>query len=177
MSNAAPKSDQNRNATNYNHSGNGPIMKHQRGGIGSSGGGIGNSGGGGGGGGGGGSCSNSSNSSALESNHIGSGRPDNMSYPQQRGSYMHSPPIPHNNGWHSQSRGNLDMPNLQALGINPQGQNPPSQQSQNMSNPLATGLNLNSLPMNPAIVAAALNQWSLIGNLQNQNQDQVIKFF
>lgn len=30
--------------------------------------------------------------------------------------------------------------------------------------------------MNPAIVAAALNQWGLIGNLQNQqqNQDQVI---
>lgn len=29
-------------------------------------------------------------------------------------------------------------------------------------------LNLNALPMNPAIVAAALNQWGLMGNLQNQ---------
>ena len=29
------------------------------------------------------------------------------------------------------------------------------------------------LNLNPAIVAAALNQWGLIGNMQNQNQDQV----
>lgn len=34
---------------------------------------------------------------------------------------------------------------------------------------------MNPLPINPAIVAAALNQWGLIGNMQqqNQNQDQV----
>lgn len=36
---------------------------------------------------------------------------------------------------------------------------------------------MNPLPINPAIVAAALNQWSLIGNMQNQNQDQVIEFY
>lgn len=37
-------------------------------------------------------------------------------------------------------------------------------------NPLGLGLNLGALPMNPALVAAALNQasWGLIGNLQNQ---------
>uniref|UniRef100_W8BFT5 TAR DNA-binding protein 43 n=1 Tax=Ceratitis capitata TaxID=7213 RepID=W8BFT5_CERCA len=80
-----------------------------------------------------------------------------------------------NMGWNNQTnRGHLDMPNLQALGINPQGPNPPNQ-GQNMSNPLGVGLNLNSLPMNPAIVAAALNQWSLLGNqLQNQSQDQQV---
>ena len=38
-----------------------------------------------------------------------------------------------------------------------------------------TGLNLNPLPINPAIVAA-LNQWGLIGNMnQNQDQNQVSK--
>ena len=95
---------------------------------------------------------------------------NNMLYtPQQRGGYMQNQPIQHGNGWNSQNRGNLDMPNLQALGINPQGQNP-SNQGQNMNNPLGVGLNLNSLPMNPAIVAAALNQWGLIGNIQNQDQ-------
>ncbi|KAH8321944.1 hypothetical protein KR067_013258 [Drosophila pandora] len=83
---------------------------------------------------------------------------------------------PHNgnvggsNGW--MNRGHLDMPNLQALGINSQGSSS-SNQGQNMNNPLGVGLNLNSLPINPALVAAALNQWSLVGNqLQNQNQDQ-----
>jgi len=78
-----------------------------------------------------------------------------------------------NGGWsNQQNRGHLDMPNLQALGINPQGANS-SNQGQNMNNPLGVGLNLSSLPMNPAIVAAALNQWSLLGNqLQNQSQDQ-----
>ncbi|XP_037947660.1 TAR DNA-binding protein 43-like [Teleopsis dalmanni] len=79
-----------------------------------------------------------------------------------------------NNGvWNTQSnRGPIDMPNLQALGINSQGPNS-SSQGQNMNNPLGVGLNLNSLPMNPAIVAAALNQWSLLGNqLHNTSQDQ-----
>ncbi|XP_017468254.1 PREDICTED: TAR DNA-binding protein 43 isoform X3 [Rhagoletis zephyria] len=72
------------------------------------------------------------------------------------------------------NRGNGDMPNLQALGINPQGPNQPNQ-GQNINNPLGVGLNLNSLPMNPAIVAAALNQWSLLGNqLQSQSQDQQV---
>ncbi|XP_055922421.1 TAR DNA-binding protein 43-like isoform X2 [Eupeodes corollae] len=81
------------------------------------------------------------------------------------------PPQQHNGGWNNQNRGNLDMPNLQALGINPQGQNP-SNQGQSLNNPLGVGLNLNQISMNPAIVAAALNQWGLIGNLQNQSQDQ-----
>ncbi len=39
------------------------------------------------------------------------------------------------------------------------------------------GLNLNALPVNPAIVAAALNQWGLMGNLGGGggggNNDQV----
>ncbi|XP_041675840.1 LOW QUALITY PROTEIN: TAR DNA-binding protein 43-like [Drosophila eugracilis] len=68
-----------------------------------------------------------------------------------------------NNGW--VNRANLDMPNLQALGLNSQGSNS-SNQGQNM-------LNLNSFPINPAMIAAALNQWGLISNqLKNQNQDQ-----
>lgn len=93
----------------------------------------------------------------------------------------------HNNAWGNiNSRNNIDMPNLQALGLNPSNQNP---SNQNMNNPLGkcifdnfrlmitndhmhsfpgVSLNLNALPMNPAIVAAALNQWSLMGNLQNQ---------
>ncbi|XP_065368031.1 TAR DNA-binding protein 43 isoform X2 [Calliphora vicina] len=73
-------------------------------------------------------------------------------------------------------RGNRDMPNLQTLGINSQGPNQ-SPASQNFNNSLGMGLNLNSLPMNPAIVAAALNQWSMLGNqLQNQHQDQTGNF-
>jgi hypothetical protein len=53
------------------------------------------------------------------------------------------------------------------LGITGQGQQGSNQQS---CNPLGLGLNLSALPMNPALVAAALNQagWGLIGNLQNQ---------
>lgn len=75
-----------------------------------------------------------------------------------------------NNGWSNQNnRNNLDMPNLQALGIGPQGPNT-SNQGQNMNNPL--GLNLNALPLNPAIVAAALNQWGLIGGNMQNNPDQ-----
>ncbi|XP_025834275.1 TAR DNA-binding protein 43-like isoform X2 [Agrilus planipennis] len=77
-------------------------------------------------------------------------------------------PGPNQNNWGNQGgpRGNLDMPNLQALGQ--QGQ---SGQQQNC-NPLGLGLNLGALPMNPALVAAALNQasWGLIGNLQNQGE-------
>ncbi|XP_030369883.1 TAR DNA-binding protein 43 isoform X2 [Scaptodrosophila lebanonensis] len=98
--------------------------------------------------------------------------------PYNRQNNYHGMNQPHNGnvgsgGWmNQQNRGHLDMPNLQALGINPQGSSS-SNQGQNMNNPLGVGLNLNSLPMNPALVAAALNQWSLLGNqLQNQNQDQ-----
>lgn len=95
--------------------------------------------------------------------------------PYNRQNNFHGMNQPHNgnvgnSGW--MNRGHLDMPNLQALGINSQGSSS-SNQGQNMNNPLGVGLNLNSLPMNPALVAAALNQWSLLGNqLQNQNQDQ-----
>lgn len=85
---------------------------------------------------------------------------DNGMYGQGRG-YNMSNPVHHNNNW-NQNRGNLDMPNLQSLGINPQGQNGPPNQ----------GMNMNPLPINPAVVAAALNQWGLFGNV-NQNQDQV----
>ncbi|XP_017045351.1 TAR DNA-binding protein 43 isoform X1 [Drosophila ficusphila] len=81
---------------------------------------------------------------------------------------QHNGNVGGSNGW--MNRGHLDMPNLQALGINSQGSSS-SNQGQNMSN--QSMLNLNSLPINPALVAAALNQWSLVGNqLQNQNQDQ-----
>lgn len=75
------------------------------------------------------------------------------------------------------NRGNLDMPNLQALGINPGGgNNGPNGNNQgsgsgNMNNnPL--GLNALNLPMNPAIVAAALNQWGLLNGLNQGNNDQ-----
>jgi len=110
-------------------------------------------------------------------NHSSGGntnRQDGGSQYNSRQSNFHGMNQPHNgnvggsNGW--MNRGHLDMPNLQALGINSQGSSS-SNQGQNMSN--QSMLNLNSLPINPALVAAALNQWSLVGNqLQNQNQDQ-----
>ncbi|XP_066153872.1 TAR DNA-binding protein 43-like isoform X2 [Euwallacea fornicatus] len=86
-------------------------------------------------------------------------------YPQR----YNGPLGPNQGNWGNQGgpRGNLDMPNLQALGITSQGgQN----NNQGGCNPLGLGLNLGALPMNPALVAAALNQasWGLIGNLQNQ---------
>jgi hypothetical protein len=67
------------------------------------------------------------------------------------------------------NRGNIDMPNLQALGITGQGGGgAQASAGQNLTNPLSMGLNLSALPVNPALVAAALNQagWGLIGNLQ-----------
>ena len=75
-------------------------------------------------------------------------------------------------GNNSNNNRNLDMPNLQALGINPGGGN--QNQGSNMNNPpMGVGLNLNALPMNPAIVAAALNQWgSAMGGLLNGMQNQ-----
>lgn len=54
------------------------------------------------------------------------------------------------------------------LGITGQGQQQPNNQN---CNPLGlAGVNLGALQVNPALVAAALNQagWGLIGNLQNQ---------
>uniref|UniRef100_A0A0K8TS76 TAR DNA-binding protein 43 n=1 Tax=Tabanus bromius TaxID=304241 RepID=A0A0K8TS76_TABBR len=110
-----------------------------------------------------------SNQNMNSQNHRGGGnqnRQNNPSYSNQRDGYMNSGPVQRPSPWNNQSRSNLDMPNLQALGINPQGQNP-SSQGQNLNNPLGVGLNL---PVNPAIVAAALNHWGMIGNLQNQDQ-------
>lgn len=71
------------------------------------------------------------------------------------------------------NRGSIDMPNLQALGITGQAGNGAQGQGQNMNNPLSMGaLNL-GMPMNTALMAAALNQagWGLIGSLQG-NQAQ-----
>jgi len=75
-------------------------------------------------------------------------------------------------GWNQGpgGRSNLDLPsNLQSLGLSgSQGG------GQSASNPMAgmAGLNIGALPMNPALVAAALNQagWSLMGNLQQGGQ-------
>lgn len=55
------------------------------------------------------------------------------------------------------------------IGITGQGQQGSNQQN---CNPLGLGLNLGALPVNPALVAAALNQagWGLFGNLQNQQE-------
>uniref|UniRef100_A0A6M2DQ04 TAR DNA-binding protein 43 n=1 Tax=Xenopsylla cheopis TaxID=163159 RepID=A0A6M2DQ04_XENCH len=65
----------------------------------------------------------------------------------------------HNNSWPSGQRSNIDMPNLQTLGINSQGQNNRNMPGQNMQNPM--------------VVAAALNQagWGLIGNMQQNRQE------
>lgn len=76
-------------------------------------------------------------------------------------------------GWNQPgpgNRGNIDMPNLQALGITGQPGAGAQGGGQNMTNPLGMGtLNaLGALPMNPALVAAALNTagWGLINNMQ-----------
>ncbi|XP_055385555.1 TAR DNA-binding protein 43 [Condylostylus longicornis] len=188
VSNAAPKTDQNRNNNHNNYNGfNNSMMSYRGGGGGNMGG---NSYGGGRSGG-----SNNMGSSSMSGynnmddrilpnsmNRGGSGGNSDMSYRGSNsgsgsggGNYMQNPPL-NNSAWSNHNRGNLDMPNLQALGINPGGQNP-SNQPNNMNNPLGVGLNLNTLPMNPAIVAAALSQWGVIGNLQNQNQDPASKTF
>lgn len=86
------------------------------------------------------------------------------------------------NAWGSNSRGNLDMPNLQNLGINPQGQNP-SNQGSNMNNPLGkyTESSLDDRDTDirtfsfTAIVAAALNQFGLMNGLQNPNQEVSVR--
>lgn len=96
-----------------------------------------------------------------------------MYHPQQHQGNMQGGPGPWGQGGPG-NRGNLDMPNLQALGITGQGGAGGGAGGQNLTNPLGmAGLNLSALPVNPAIVAAALNQagWGLIGNLQgNQGQ-------
>ncbi|XP_072394012.1 TAR DNA-binding protein 43-like isoform X2 [Diabrotica undecimpunctata] len=97
---------------------------------------------------------------------VGPGGPDGPGMYNQR--YNGAGPNQGNWGNQGGPRGNIDMPNLQALGITGQGQ---QGSNQGNCNPLGMGLNaLGALPMNPAIVAAALNQagWGLIGNLQNQ---------
>lgn len=76
-------------------------------------------------------------------------------------------------GWNPPGRSSMEMPNIQALGLsNNQGgqQSAAAAAAAAGNNPMAgiAGLNMGALPMNPALVAAALNQagWGLIGNLQ-----------
>lgn len=103
----------------------------------------------------------------LGGNNAGSSVSRETTYQRgNRGNYMMGQQNPasssnSSNFSNSQSRP-LDMPNLQTLGINPQGPNPPQN--------LGMGLNLNSLPMNTAILAAALNQFGLLGNQLNPEQ-------
>lgn len=102
VSTAAPKSQDHKNFNHHNNSGSSSSHYNQRGGGNSSG--VG-----------------SSNQNQMNHN-------DNGMYGQGRGGYnMNNPPMHHNNNW-NQNRGNLDMPNLQSLGINPQGQNGPPNQ-------------------------------------------------
>jgi len=71
------------------------------------------------------------------------------------------------------NRGGMDMPNLQTLGLGGGvGGAGGTGQGQGLSNPMGLGaLNL-GMPVNPAIVAAALNQagWGLVGNIQGGQQ-------
>ncbi|CAH1720010.1 unnamed protein product [Chironomus riparius] len=169
VSNAAPKADGNRNqnygnsmnSRSQNYAGNSAPYNNSnyRNEFGGRGSGGGNSNG---------SSSNMSSGGGQNSNFM----PNN---PNSGGNAWGSGG---NNGNNSSSnnnnRGNLDMPNLQALGIN-SGGNPGNQSGSggNMNNPLGVGLNALNLPMNPAIVAAALNQWGLLNGMQGQgNNDQ-----
>lgn len=110
VSNAAPKSDSSRNSQqqNMNGSGNGS-GQHMPSGRGPR-----NVGGGGG----------------VGNNCMNQGGYDRMSNYGGESGYGKS-----SNGWSNQNnRNNLDMPNLQALGIGPNG--PSNNQGQNMNNPL-----------------------------------------
>jgi len=150
VSNAAPKSEPSRNQ-NYGNNSNGPNY---------------NSGGG---------RSGGYNNSNYNRNDFGRGSGGGPS--GGNGNYM-----PNNNmgggnnpnawGGGNNNNRNLEMPNLSQLGINPGGNQ--QNQGSNMNNPpMGVGLNLNALPMNPAIVAAALNQWgSAMGGLLNGMQNQ-----
>lgn len=99
VSTAAPKSQEHKNFSHHSSSGNSTSHYSQRG-----------------------SSSGSGPSSQSQLSHS-----DNGMYSQGRGYSMNNPPMHHSNNW-NQSRGNLDMPNLQSLGINPQGQNGPPNQ-------------------------------------------------
>ncbi|KAL7736684.1 hypothetical protein ACLKA6_015548 [Drosophila palustris] len=171
MTHSSGRSGHHRGNNQHNaHGGDNTAIGNSHSNIGSGGYGMGGNNFGGGNMGGGYTNSSNHNSGGNMNRQDGGGIPYN-----NRQNNFHGMNQPHNGnvgnaGW--MNRGHLDMPNLQALGINSQGSNS-SNQGQNMNNPLGVGLNLNSLPMNPALVAAALNQWSLLGNqLQNQNQDQ-----
>lgn len=104
---------------------------------------------------------------ARDPRNLRGGSAGSDGYPPNPRGFMPNQMSGSSNGWNSNSR-NLDMPNLQSLGIGN-----PSNQGQNMNGPL--GLNLNQLPINPAIVAAALNQWMSphLGGMQSNNPDQV----
>ncbi|CRK97850.1 CLUMA_CG011225, isoform B [Clunio marinus] len=152
VSNAAPKSESNR-SQNYGNNSNGSNY----------GGGRGGNGGGGYGG---------SNFNRNDYGRGGGGGPSG----NNGGNFMPNNNMSGNNpnawGGNSNSNRNLDMPNLQNLGINPGGN---QNQGSNMSNPpMGVAMNaLNALPMNPALVAAALNQWgSAMGGLLNGMQNQ-----
>ncbi|XP_060533624.1 TAR DNA-binding protein 43-like [Cylas formicarius] len=101
----------------------------------------------------------------------GSGMDGSGTYASQRYNGPPGLPGPSQGNWGNQggSRGSLEMPNLQTLGISGQGQ---PNNNQGSCNPMGLGLNLGGLPVNPALVAAALNQasWGLINNLQNQSE-------
>lgn len=100
VSTAAPKSQDHKNFNHHNSSSSGSSHYNQRG----------------------------SNSSGVgPSNQSQMNHNENGMYGQGRGYNMNNPPMHHNNNW-NQNRGNLDMPNLQSLGINPQGQNGPPNQ-------------------------------------------------
>lgn len=134
VSNAAPKSDSMRNQ-NMNGGGNGPPGAIMGGGRGG------------------------------DPRGLRGGSAGSDGYPPNSRNYMPNQMSNSNNGWNSQQNSrNLDMPNLQNLGIGN-----PSNQGQNLNGPL--GLNLNQLPLNPAIVAAALNQWMSphLGGMQGGN--------
>lgn len=178
VSNAAPKSEPNRNQNNYG-SLNCPSGFSGRGG----------GGGGGGGNMGGGNMGNYGSQNYGGSNYGSemrgeprSGRsangPSNFNQMQNMGG-PNGPNQAWGNSSSNNSNRNLDMPNLQNLGIN---NHPGGNQSQGSMNNPPMGLNLNALPMNPAIVAAALNsmgQWGscvsgMLNGMQNQgNNDQV----
>lgn len=170
VSNAAPKSEPNRGGQNSYGGQNCPGGYSGRGG--------GNMGGGGGNYGGnqnyGGNYGSEMRGGGGEQRSQRSNGPSNFNMPNNMG----GPNGP--NAWGNSSNNSnnrsLDMPNLQNLGIN---NHPGGSQSQGSMNNPPMGLNLNALPMNPAIVAAALNsmgQWgsAMLNGMQNQgNNDQV----
>jgi len=92
------------------------------------------------------------------------GQPGPYGQPSHTGGAMGSNPM--GGGWNpGASRASMEMPNIQALGLSNTGQGQAGSQG-SMAAGMA-GLNMLAAgPMNPALVAAALNQaaWGMIGN-------------